>query len=107
VRGSQRWADVVGRRGGWVVLAAVLVVRHPSRRRLSAGPGAGIPAAPVPRYVRLLTPFFNITGTFALVLGALFSARVHAKRRVMRRVDRADGAAGMVRDLLTAVVALP
>jgi hypothetical protein len=42
----------------------------------------GIPTGDLfPGYVRLLTPFFNITGGFALVLGALYSTAVALRRR--------------------------
>lgn len=45
----------------------------------------GIPDATIlPPWLRLLTPFMNITGGFALILGALFSAYVFMpKRRVL------------------------
>ncbi len=45
----------------------------------------GIPTAAIlPPELRLLTPFMNITGAFALILGALFSAYVFMpKRRVL------------------------
>jgi asparagine N-glycosylation enzyme membrane subunit Stt3 len=38
-----------------------------------------------PGYLRLLTPFFNITGAFALVLGGIYSMYIFMpKRRVIR-----------------------
>jgi uncharacterized iron-regulated membrane protein len=38
-----------------------------------------------PGYLRLLTPFFNITGAFALILGGLYSTYIFMpKRRVLR-----------------------
>ena len=41
-------------------------------------------AALLPGRLRLLTPFLNITGAFALVLGAVFSAYVFMpKRRIL------------------------
>lgn len=45
----------------------------------------GMPDATIlPPWIRLLTPFMNITGGFALILGALFSAYVFMpKRRVL------------------------
>jgi hypothetical protein len=48
-------------------------------------PQTGMPtAALLPGNLRLLTPFMNITGAFALVLGAVFSAYVFMpKRRVL------------------------
>lgn len=48
-------------------------------------PETGVPiAAILPPELRLLTPFMNVTGAFALILGALFSAYVFMpKRRVL------------------------
>jgi hypothetical protein len=48
-------------------------------------PKTGMPtAALLPGRLRLLTPFLNITGAFALVLGAVFSAYVFMpKRRIL------------------------
>jgi hypothetical protein len=48
-------------------------------------PATGIPVATLfPPELRLLTPFMNITGSFALVLGAIFSTYVFMpKRRVL------------------------
>jgi hypothetical protein len=48
-------------------------------------PATGVPtAALLPPELRLLTPFMNITGAFALILGALFSAYVFMpKKRVL------------------------
>jgi hypothetical protein len=48
-------------------------------------PATGAPTADLlPGTLRLLTPFMNVTGAFALILGALFSAYVFMpKRRVL------------------------
>ncbi|TAK02008.1 MAG: hypothetical protein EPO36_03460 [Chloroflexota bacterium] len=48
-------------------------------------PATGQPTAALfPGYVRLLTPFMNVTGAFSLLFGALFSAYVFMpKRRVL------------------------
>jgi hypothetical protein len=48
-------------------------------------PATGAPTgALLPGQLRLLTPFMNVTGAFALILGALFSAYVFMpKRRVL------------------------
>jgi hypothetical protein len=48
-------------------------------------PTTGVPVGDiVPSYLRLLTPFMNITGSFALILGAVFSTYVFMpKRRVL------------------------
>ena len=51
----------------------------------SLDPATGVPnAAILPPELRLLTPFMNVSGAFALILGALFSAYVFMpKRRVL------------------------
>jgi hypothetical protein len=61
-----------------------------------------------PGYIRLLTPFFNITGAFALSLGAIYSAYVFMpKRRPVRYEIRRDrGVGSFVRNLLLAPVAI-
>ena len=48
-------------------------------------PQTGVPVGDIiPGYLRLLTPFMNITGSFALILGAVFSTYVFMpKRRVL------------------------
>lgn len=112
VRGSRRWTDVGGAAiVGGSLLAAVLVAIAPlPAPGWMVAPGTGIPTGTLfPGYVRLLTPFFNITGAFALVLGALFSAYVFMpKRRVVRyRLDRHAGPGTLARGLATAVVAIP
>jgi hypothetical protein len=61
-----------------------------------------------PGYLRLLTPFFNITGAFALVTGGLYSAYIFMpKRRVLRySLSRPQSPASYVRNLLVAPVAI-
>jgi hypothetical protein len=61
-----------------------------------------------PGYLRLLTPFFNITGAFALVLGGLFSAYMFMPRRRLIRyaLDRAGSKARYLGNLLVAPVAI-
>src|SRR3954465_12132906 len=73
----------------WPLLAAGAVVGAPrlsvvprARTPLAApgyalDPATGAPVAPLfPPSLRLLTPFMNITGAFALILGAIFSTYV-------------------------------
>jgi hypothetical protein len=80
--------------GGWARIAAILVVGG----SVAAAPIVLLAPIPAPGYaldasgipvgtlmpgsVRLLTPLFNVTGGFALVLGALYSvaAAVRARR---------------------------
>lgn len=81
----------------WPYMAAVAVVGTSALSLLvmlaialpppgySLDPATGIPTATiVPASLRLLTPFLNITGGLALILGALFSAYVFMpKRRIL------------------------
>ncbi|MEZ4596338.1 MAG: hypothetical protein R3C32_05530 [Chloroflexota bacterium] len=55
-------------------------------------PATGAPTgALLPGQLRLLTPFMNVTGAFALILGALFSAYVFMpKRRVLEHTLEPD-----------------
>jgi hypothetical protein len=61
-----------------------------------------------PGYLRLLTPFFNITGAFSLTLGALYSTYVFMpKRRLVRYSLAGDqGVAAFVRGALIAPFAI-
>lgn len=84
---NERWpllaaVAVVGATAVSLVLMLVAVLPQPG---YAVDPATNIPtAAIIPGYLRLLTPFLNITGGLALVLGALFSAYVFMpKRRVL------------------------
>jgi hypothetical protein len=61
-----------------------------------------------PGYLRLLTPFFNITGAFSLVLGGIFSAYIFMpKRRPIRySLDRRQSRARYGANLLLAPIAI-
>ena len=72
--------------GGASVLAIVLMLTTTlPEPGYALDPATGVPTAAIlPPELRLLTPFMNITGAFALILGALFSAYVFMpKRRVL------------------------
>ena len=43
----------------------------------------GLSGKAMPQYVRLMTPFFNTFGTVALVAGAIYSAWIFWRRRIM------------------------
>ena len=61
------------------VFMAVAVLPQPG---YALDPGTGVPTAAIlPPQLRLLTPFMNVTGAFALILGALFSAYVFMPKR--------------------------
>ncbi len=85
--GSERWvrfadAAVIGASLLSVVLMATATLAAPG---YLLDPRDHIPLADLlPGYIRLLTPFLNITGAFALGLGAIYSAYIFMpKRRVL------------------------
>jgi hypothetical protein len=61
-----------------------------------------------PGYLRLLTPFFNITGAFALTLGGIYSTYIFMpKRRLMRySLSRNQSPARYIGNLMVAPVAI-
>jgi hypothetical protein len=110
-RGDHRWASLTG--AALVVgtiASAVLVLTVPlPPPGYYVDPTTGIPAGTLyPGYIRLLTPFFNITGGFALVLGAVYSAYVFMpKRRVIHYDLRTDaGIATFIRNLVISPFAI-
>jgi hypothetical protein len=87
-RRDPRWVTaaatvIVG--GSLVGLVMMLTVRL-AAPGFAVDPATRIPTGELfPGYIRLLTPFFNVTGAFALGFGALYSAYVFMpKRRVIR-----------------------
>jgi hypothetical protein len=110
-RGDERWANVAGALivGGSLVAAFMAVTAQLSPPGYSLDPATLIPTGEkMPGYLRLLTPFFNVTGAFALGLGALYSAYTFMeKRRVIRYSLRAgQGAASYLGNLLLAPLAI-
>ena len=87
IRRDERWAHLAGAVvvGGTVVSAVMMVTVQLPPPGFAVDPATGIPTGELfPGYLRLLTPFFNITGAFPLVLGALYSAYIFMpKRRVI------------------------
>jgi hypothetical protein len=82
-------AAVVGATGLSIVLMVTTSLPAPGYA-VDAATGAPT-AALLPGGLRLLTPFMNVTGAFALILGALFSAYVFMpKRRVLDYSLEAD-----------------
>jgi hypothetical protein len=84
---NDRWpllaaAAVVGATGLSVLLMLTTVLPAPG---YAVDPATGAPVATLfPPELRLLTPFMNITGAFALILGAVFSTYVFMpKKRVL------------------------
>lgn len=85
--GNERWpymaaAAVVG---ATIVSSLVMLGTTLSPPGFAVDPATGFPtAAIIPGSLRLLTPFLNITGGLALILGAVFSAYVFMpKKRVL------------------------
>jgi hypothetical protein len=109
-RATGRWARI----GAILIVGGSLAVIPLVAFAPVAAPGyaldaLGIPVADnLPGSVRLLTPLFNITGGFALALGALYSTYVFMpKRRVIRYELRRDrGVPRFVATLLLAAVAI-
>ena len=89
-----------------LVLMAITVLPPPG---YAVDPATGVPTAAIlPPELRLLTPFMNVTGAFALILGALFSAYVFMpKRRVLDySLDPGQSGEQFLFNLLIAPVAI-
>jgi len=97
-RGSDRWADVAALVvvGGSAVAAVMVFTAAIPAPGYALNPQTHIPTGDLlPGYIRLLAPFFNITGAFALVLGGVYSAYVFMpKKRVVRYSLRRDQGLG-------------
>jgi hypothetical protein len=110
-RHDERWVHVAGAVvvGGSVVSAVMTLTASLPAPGWTVDPATHIPTGELfPGYLRLLTPFFNITGAFVLVLGALYSAYMFMpKRRVVRYERDRTGPPGLVVSLLIAGVAIP
>jgi hypothetical protein len=109
-RRSDAWAHVA---------AAVIVAGTVGSALMMAGvalpppgyaldPATGAPTGELlPGYLRLMTPFMNISGAFALVLGALYSAYVFMpKRRIVSYSRQKGGVSRRVGAVLLAPVAI-
>jgi hypothetical protein len=110
-RGDHRWPLVAG---AVVVVGSVASAVMMAFAPLFAGsfvdPATHIPTGELlPGYLRLLTPFFNVTGAFALSLGALFSTYVFMpKRRVIDyTLRRGQPIGSLLVNLAIGVVAFP
>lgn len=108
---DERWAHVAGLTvvAGTVVSAVMMATVQLPAPGFAVDPATGVPTGDLfPGYLRLLTPFFNISGAFLLVLGALYSAYIFMpKRRVIRySLDPSQGLARFAASLLIAPVAI-
>jgi hypothetical protein len=109
-RRDPRWAavaTVVIAGGSLVGLVMMLTVQLPAPG-YALDPRTSIPTGELfPGYIRLLTPFFNVTGAFALGFGALYSAYVFMpKQRVVRYSLRGQALSALIGNLLLVPVAI-
>lgn len=109
-RGTGRWSRIAGALiiGGSIV-AVPIVLAAPIPAPGYALDANGIPVGTLmPGSVRLLTPLFNVTGGFALALGALYSTYMFMpKKRVIRySLSRSQGLGRLVVSLVIAPVAI-
>lgn len=84
---NERWPRLAAGAvvGASVVALGLMLMTAVPAPGFALDPATGAPTGELlPGTIRLLTPFLNITGGFALILGALFSAYVFMpKRRVL------------------------
>jgi hypothetical protein len=111
LRRDPRWPHLAGGVivGGTIVSAMMVATVDLPAPGWVVDPVTHIPTGDLfPGYIRLLTPFFNITGAFALTLGALYSAYIFMpKRRVIRyHITLDQGVGGFVRNLVIAPIAI-
>ena len=111
IRRDPRWPHLAAAVivGGTVVSALMVATVELPPPGWVVDPATHIPTGELfPGYIRLLTPFFNITGAFALTLGALYSAYIFMpKRRVIRyRITADQGVASFIKNLVIAPVAI-
>jgi hypothetical protein len=108
---DERWAHLAGLViiAGTVISAVMMATVQLPAPGFAVDPETGVPTGDLfPGYLRLLTPFFNITGAFLLVLGALYSAYIFMpKQRVIRySLDPSQGLGRFAASLLIAPVAI-
>jgi hypothetical protein len=108
---NERWPAFVALGiGAASILALVLTATVPLPEPYRLDPATGQPVADLfPGSLRLLTPFLNITGGFALAFGALFSAWIFMpKRRVLAyNLDPNQKGDDFLFNLVISIVALP
>lgn len=108
---NERWpAFVAVGIGAASLLALFLTFTVPLAAPYKLDPATGQPIADLfPGSLRLLTPFLNITGGFALAFGALFSAWIFMpkKRLLAYNLDPNQPGDHFLFNLLISIVALP
>jgi hypothetical protein len=110
-RRDVRWVHVAGLVvvAGTAASAVMMAFANLPAPGWVVDPATHIPTGDlIPGYLRLLTPFFNITGAYALTLGALYSTYVFMpKRRVLRySLDRSQRVGAYLRNLAIAPIAV-
>ncbi|MHB8891941.1 MAG: hypothetical protein ACYC65_07825 [Candidatus Limnocylindrales bacterium] len=109
-RGTGRWAWIAGALViGGSAIAVPIVLATPIPAPGYALDANGIPVGSLmPGSVRLLTPLFNVTGGFALALGALYSTYVFMPKKRVIRYDlaRSRGVGRFLANLLIAPIAI-
>jgi hypothetical protein len=111
VRRDERWAAVAAAIivGGSVVGMVMMLTVDLAAPGYAVDPVTRIPTGDLlPGFIRLLTPFFNVTGAYALGFGALYSAYVFMPKHRVIRYAFSDGqsAPQLVGNLLLAPVAI-
>lgn len=110
-RGDSRWPNVAAALVvAGSVISAVMIAFAPLYPGSFVNEATHIPTGGLlPGYLRLMTPFFNVTGAFALALGALFSTYVFMpKRRVIAyTLRRGQPIGSFLVNLAIGVVAVP
>lgn len=110
-RGDDRWPNLAALLVvAGSAISAVMIATAPLFPGSFVDPETHIPTGNLlPGYLRLLTPFFNVTGAFALTLGAVYSAYMFMpKRRIIRYEIRRDrGPLWLLGSLFVAAVAIP
>jgi hypothetical protein len=109
-RRSEAWAHVAAAVivAGTIVSGAMMLLVTLPAPGYALDPATGTPTGELlPGYLRLMTPFMNISGAFALVLGALYSAYVFMpKRRLITYSWRDRGLGGRAAALVVAPLAI-
>jgi hypothetical protein len=103
------WVALLAVGGATIVSIAIMVISALPAPGYAIDPTTDAPVATIlPPALRLLTPFMNVTGAFALILGALFSAYVFMpKRRVLSySLDPGQSGDSFLFNLLIAPVAI-
>ena len=111
LRGGDAWPRIVAVAivVGTLCSAAMMAVATLPAPGWVVDPITHIPTGELmPGYLRLLTPLFNVTGAFALSLGAIFSAYIFMpKRRLIEySLDRGQPLPSLLANLVRAPVAI-